>query len=52
VEGEGEEEEKEEEQKIFSSGNLMSCPELYSQVKSDNKCFWFGRNFRSQEPIF
>ena len=25
--------------KIFSSGNLMSCPELYSQVKSDNNFF-------------
>src|SRR5208282_4736322 len=24
---------------IFSSGNLMSCPELYSQVKSDNTFF-------------
>ena len=28
--------------KIFSSGNLMSCPELYSNVKSDKKCF-FGQ---------
>src|SRR5208282_5745491 len=30
---------------IFSSGNLMSCPELYSQVKSDNKFFFLGRTF-------
>ena len=30
--------------KIFSSGNLMSCPELYSQVKSDNK-FVFLQEF-------
>src|SRR5208282_5334088 len=29
-------------EKIFSSENLMSCPELYSQVKSDNNFFLAG----------
>jgi hypothetical protein len=36
---------------MFSSGNLMSCPELYSKVKSDNN-FFGGRKFRTFLGLF
>ena len=38
--------------KIFSSGNLMSCPELYSQVKSDNKLFFLAGILGARSQFF
>ena len=38
--------------KIFSSGNLMSCPELYSQVKSDNKFIFLAGILGARSQFF